>query len=112
MIVKLTKSQFFKLFPADSRVIQINDSVIPIGQDVVCDGCNKSIYDVDEDEIAYGFFDETRSFQITNLLCKDCYNRYYKDETVMEFDNYYESLKVNTVISRMNMQELVDFLLD
>lgn len=79
-VFKITKEQFFNIFPVGSRNImfQGNDGTMEViaemGDEVVCDHCNGDCFTEEENE---AFFTSTsreitNTSQIHDTICKSC----------------------------------------
>ena len=73
-IYKITREQFFKAFPPETRNITVNNEVVAeLGTDVICDYCNADVF-TEESLFAYLLSDsvEPTINDISDVICHDC----------------------------------------
>jgi hypothetical protein len=69
MLIKITKENFFQLFPPETRNVSINGEVIcNLGNEVICDICNANAIDSEENTLVVTLYNN----RINDCLCNEC----------------------------------------
>lgn len=85
-LYEMTREQFFKMFPPESRNIELNGEVIAeLGEEVICDRCNGDVFFPDENgKYDHGFALSDDGEHIDEILCKDCAELIIKKENMVK----------------------------
>lgn len=85
-LYEMTREQFFKMFPPESRNIELNGEIIAeLGEEVICDRCNGNVFFYDEQGgFHHGFCLSYDGEHIDEVLCKDCAEMIIKKENMVK----------------------------
>lgn len=85
-LYEMTREQFFKMFPPESRNIELNGEVIAeLGEEVICDSCNSDVFFPNETGACdHGFALSYDAEHIDEILCKDCAEMIIKKENMVK----------------------------
>lgn len=83
-IYEITREQFFKMFPPETRNITLNDEVIAeLGEEVICDLCNGDVfYHKNDGSISHGFAICYDDNHVDEILCKECAENMIKEHNL------------------------------
>ena len=85
-LYELTRDQFFKTFPPETRNISVNGEIVAkLGEEVICDSCNGDVFFPDETgKYDHGFALSYDGEHIDEILCKDCAEVIIKKENMVK----------------------------
>lgn len=89
IIYEITKEQFFKVFPPETRNITFNGELIAsLGEEVICDHCNGDVFYHDGNEMAHGFAVCYTEDNVDEVLCKECAEILIKKNNLQKESNH------------------------
>lgn len=74
-LYELTREQFFKAFPPETRNISVNGEIVArLGEEVICDHCNADVfYHKDDGTLSHAFaISYDGDDNIDAIVCKEC----------------------------------------
>ena len=83
-IYEITREQFFKMFPPETRNITVNNEVVAeLGEEVICDHCNGDVfYHLEDGNISHGFAVCYDDNHVDDILCKECADTLIKENNL------------------------------
>jgi hypothetical protein len=84
VIYEITREQFFKTFPPETRNITMNGEIIAeLGEEVICDHCNGDVfYHTENNEMSHGFAVCYDDVHVDDILCKECADNLIKENNL------------------------------
>lgn len=89
-IYEITREQFFKMFPPETRNITMNGEIIAeLGEEVICDHCNGDVFFTDGNgDYDHGFAVCYDDEHVDDILCKECAENLIKKNNLQKESNH------------------------
>lgn len=84
-LFEMTREQFFKTFPPESRNISVNGEIVAeLGEEVICDHCNGDVfYHKKDGNLSHAFaISDDEGQYIDAIICKDCADTFIKEHNL------------------------------